>query len=184
MTFGAWEIVGTNDRELPFGKTLSDALVGLIRKRWPHNTAKMLERRWTLDPKTARNVLGQGNVSERTLTKAAKAEGWALWHALGEELFGESYYEYDQRRIEAILREAQGELSNVRRIRERTEAILAGAGRGDADRNRPLADQIRGGQSRTWREADPSSYGAADRSGPDQTRLAHHRDDKPRQTGG
>jgi len=181
MTFGAWEIVGTNDRELPFGKTLSDALVGLIRRRWPHNTAKTLERRWTLDPKTARNVLGQGNVSERTLTKAAKAEGWALWHALGEELFGESYYEYDQRRIEAILQEAQGELSNVRRIRERTEAALAGAGRGGGDRRGALAGEIRGGESRPWGEADPEGFGPTD--GAQQARLAH-RDKRPRKTGG
>lgn len=164
MTYGAWEIVGLDTRELPFGKTIGGALRDLVRRRWPHHTAKTMERRWGLDRKTAQNVAIESNVSERTLNKAAHAEGWALWHALGVEMFGEGYYEYDQRRIEAILQEAQGELSNVRRIRERSEEALADAGRGTGNRAGPLADQVRGGEGRTWGEADPQGYGAAEGS--------------------
>lgn len=94
MTVGGWEVVGRNDRELPLDKTIGEALRGLVARRWKNNAAKLLERQWGLDPKTAKNVVHQGHVSERTLTKAAKAERWALWMALGEELFEETYDQY------------------------------------------------------------------------------------------
>lgn len=94
MTHGAWEIVGTDNRELPIEKTIGDAVRGLVRRRWNNNAAKMLERHWGLDPKTARNVIGSGHVSERTLTKAVRAEGWDFIAALGVELTGQSYDEH------------------------------------------------------------------------------------------
>lgn len=114
MTHGAWEIVGTDDRQLPLDKTIGEAVRGLVRNRWKNNAAKMIARAWDLDPKTARNVVGNGNVSERTLTKAVRAEGWAFLAALGEELTGQSY---DQYLASIIEREA-----HVQRERERTRA--------------------------------------------------------------
>lgn len=96
MTSGAWEVVGRNSWELPLGNTIGDALQKLIRKRWKNNAAKQIEKLWEIDPKTARNVVSTGNVSERTLTKAARAERWALWMALGEELFEQTYEQFLQ----------------------------------------------------------------------------------------
>jgi hypothetical protein len=117
MTYGAWEIVGEDYQHLPLGKTVGDALRGLIRQRFKHNAAKNIESMWGLDAKTARNVVTQGNVSERTLTKAARAERWSLWMALGEELFGESYAAWEERRLQQIIEEAERDLDRVRRIR-------------------------------------------------------------------
>lgn len=167
MSYGAWEIVGLDDRELPLGKTIGDAVCDLVRRRWPHHTAKTLERRWGLDPKTAKNVVSQSNVSERTLTKGVRAEGWELWHALGQELFGESFYQYEERRIEAALREVEGVRSNLVRIRAKGEELLSRAPSLDQDDVRPMARQDRGAESRTWTGADgsgnPGTRGSRDR---------------------
>lgn len=123
MTYGAWEIVGRNYQELPIGKTVGDALRGLIRARFRNNAAKNIEQMWGLDAKTARNVVTQGNVSERTLTKAARAERWSLWMALGEELFGETYAAYEEQRLQQIIAEAERDLDRVRRLRPVAEVL-------------------------------------------------------------
>lgn len=117
MTYGGWQVVGTDYRELPLGTTIGDALRRLVRERFKVNTAKNIEGRWGLDPRTARNVVTQGNVSERTLTKAALAERWGLWMALGEELFGQSYAEWEEQRLKTIIEEAERDLEKVRRLR-------------------------------------------------------------------
>lgn len=119
MTSGAWEIVGTDNRELPIEKTIGDAVRGLVRRRWNNNAAKMLERHWGLDPKTARNVIGSGHVSERTLTKAVRAEGWDFIAALGVELTGQSYAQHLQRIIEReadVQKDRERERDSVRRM--------------------------------------------------------------------
>jgi hypothetical protein len=123
MTFGAWEIVGRNDQQLPLGKNIGDALRDLIRARFKNNAAKTIEGRWGLDPKTARNVVTQGNVSERTLTKAALSERWDLWMALGEELFGQSYVEWEEQRLTKIMEDAARDLDRVHRLRPKVEAL-------------------------------------------------------------
>jgi len=117
MTDGAWEVVGQKDQQLPLGKTIGDAMRDLITKRFKHNAAKKIEARWDLDPKTAKNVVHRGCVSERTLTKAALSERWALWMALGEELFGESYADWEEQRLQSIIEEAERDLHRVRRLR-------------------------------------------------------------------
>lgn len=123
MTYGAWEIVGRNTQELPLGKTIGDALRDLIRLRFKNNAAKHIEGLWGLDAKTAKNVVTSGHVSERTLTKAARAERWALWMALGEELFGQSYSEWEEERLTAIIKEAGRDLERVRRLRPLAAAL-------------------------------------------------------------
>lgn len=131
MTYGAWEVVGQEDQELPLGKSIGDALRDLIRKRWKNNAAKLVQTRWDLDPKTAKNVVSQGHVSERTLTKAAKAERWALWMALGEELFEESYADY----LESIVHErelarerAEARRDHLRGLEDRAAKLVSMAG--------------------------------------------------------
>lgn len=118
MTPWSVEIVGQEDRLLPIGKTVGDAVRGLVRRRWKNNAAKMLERTWEVDPKTAKNIVGQGNVSERTLTKAIRAEGWAFLEALGHELTGETYADWLHRITE--------EQANEQKERERRRDAVAG----------------------------------------------------------
>lgn len=103
MTSGVWEIVGQDNQELPLGTTIGNALRRLISRHYRHNAAKTIETKWKLDPKTAKNVVGRGNVSERTLTKALLAERWALWMALGEEVLEQTYAAY----LEEVANERQ-----------------------------------------------------------------------------
>lgn len=118
--------MGRNDRELPLEKSIGDAVRGLIRRRWQTNTAKQIERAWDLDPKTAKNVVTNGNVSERTLTKAVRAEGWAFLDALGHELTGESYADYLHRITERDAhdqRERERARDTVRSLEERARDL-------------------------------------------------------------
>lgn len=117
MTYGAWEVVGQKDQQLPLGKTIGDAFRELIAQRFQHNAAKKIERLYGYDPKTAKNIVHRGCVSERSLTKAALAEGWGLWMALGEQLFGQSYADWEERRLQAIIDRAENDLDRVRRLR-------------------------------------------------------------------
>lgn len=150
MTYGDWEIVGRDYQQLPIGKTIGDAMRDLIRTRWPHHTAKRIEGRWGLDPKTARNVATQGNVSERTLTKAARAEGWDLWMALGEELFGQSYRQWEEHRLTKIIEDAERDLDRVRRLRPQGSALpersFAPRGAADVDGGQGAEPARRGGR--------------------------------------
>jgi hypothetical protein len=123
MTSGTWEIVHRKEYGLPLGKTLGDAFKNLVANRFRHNAAKQIERIWDLDPHTAKNVVQKGSVSERTLTKAARSEGWAFWMALGEELFGESYSAWEEQRLTKIIEEAARDLDRVRRLRPAIEAL-------------------------------------------------------------
>ena len=142
MTYAGWEIVGRNDRELPFAKTVGDALRDLIRRRYPTNAAKTIERDWDLDARTARNVVGQGNVSERTLTKAVRAEGWELLAALGAELTGETYDQFIERKLTHAIREAADARQNLVVLRSRREALDALAAGDDAAGDGQGADDL------------------------------------------
>lgn len=124
MTDGVWEVVGQNDQELPLGTTIGDALRRLIRRRFEHNTAKSIEKKWKLDAKTAKNVVERGCVSERTLTKAALSERWSLWMALGEELFEETYDEF----LESIVHEQDRIRQRAAERREHVRRLEASAG--------------------------------------------------------
>ncbi|MBI5940123.1 MAG: hypothetical protein HY859_06830 [Caulobacterales bacterium] len=162
MTYAGWEIVGRNDQELPFAKTVGDALRDLIRRRYRSNAAKTIERDWDLDARTARNVVGQGNVSERTLTKAVRAEGWELLAALGAELTGETYEQFVERKLRQAIREADDARSNLVHLRARREALDALTADSDAPGAGPDAEQVGAGPG-------------DDRGSPDQPR--------PRRTG-
>lgn len=125
MTDRTWDFVGKENRHFS-ERSIGDAVRGLVRRRWNSNAAKMLERHWDLDPKTARNVVGQGNVSERTLTKAVRAEGWSFLAALGEELTGQSYAEHLQSIIEReadVQRDRESQRDAVRRMETRARDL-------------------------------------------------------------
>lgn len=141
MTYVGWEIVGRNDQELPFAKTVGDALRDLIRRRYRSNAAKTIERDWDLDARTARNVVGQGNVSERTLTKAVRAEGWELLAALGAELTGETYEQFVERKLRIAIQEAADARSNLVSLRARSEALALLAVDPDPTGDRPGSEE-------------------------------------------
>jgi hypothetical protein len=124
MTYGAEDIVGRDYQDFPNGKTIGEALKGIVRRRWHNNAAKLIEQQWGLDPKTAKNVVSSGNVSERTLSKAARAERWALWMALGEELFDETYDDY----LRGVLDEFEQRKRRTAAHRDHIRSLEARAG--------------------------------------------------------
>lgn len=148
MASTGWQVVGQNSQELPILKTVGDALRDLIRKRYVNNAAKRIERDWDLDPKTAKNVVTEGHVSERTLTKAFRAEGWELILAMGAELTGETFDQYEERRLTQIIQEAELARENIHRMAARREALEARAGSAFADLDGPKPVAIRGAESR------------------------------------
>jgi hypothetical protein len=97
----------TEDSQL-FPRNVGELLALFAKRAWPRDTAKQLARRWDLDPSTAVNVV-KGHGSERTITKALKAEGWPLLMALGEQLTGQTYQQHLARMIE--------EAANVQQLR-------------------------------------------------------------------
>ncbi len=99
-----------------FARTLGELLALFAKRAWPRDTAKLVARRWDLDRTTAENVL-RGHGSERTVTKAVKAEGWPLVMALGEALTGTTYQQHLNHMIE--------DADNVRTLRLSHRATVA-----------------------------------------------------------
>lgn len=108
MTAGVADFM-PRDRQL-FDRSMGELLAAFVRNRWPRDTAKNVSRAWDIDPTTAAN-LTKGHASERTITKALKAEGWPLFMALGEAVTGESYTSF-----------LQGVVDEHRHAQERAEA--------------------------------------------------------------
>lgn len=112
------------DRQI-FPRRIADAMTDLIRQR--HATAKQAARAYGIDPSTAEN-LRKGHLSVPTLEKVAKAEGWALWAALGEELFGQSYHQHLANIIEQeanAQQERERHRDNVVRLETRARELGA-----------------------------------------------------------
>lgn len=124
MTVWSDDFVGQDFRELPHGCTLGEAVRLLVRKRDGLNAAKKIEARWDIDPKTARNVVSQGNCSERTLAKAIHAEGWSLLDAIGKLMTGQTYAEWEEARLNQIIVEARSAQDRIEQLRLRA-ALLA-----------------------------------------------------------
>lgn len=125
MTATEWQFV-PEERQL-FGRTLGETLARMVRKRWPHHTAKAVAKAWALDPTTAANLI-KGHASERTITKALAAEGWDLLDALGQALTGQTHHEWEEQKLKSIIEEAeraQAVVRSLRAARERLEARAA-----------------------------------------------------------
>jgi hypothetical protein len=114
MTAWSAEIVGLQTELIP--STIGELLARMVRRRWPRDTAKSVARAWDLDPKTAKS-LTEGHASERTITKALKAEGWELLDRLGEAVTGQSYVEWVEAKHEAMIKEAELAKQNIARLR-------------------------------------------------------------------
>lgn len=106
-----------------FDGTVGELLAAFARRTYPRDTAKAVARAWDLDPSTAANVV-KAHASERTISKALKAEGWPLLMALGEALTGQSYEAHLQRMIEETDSARQRIASRRDRIRS-LEALAA-----------------------------------------------------------
>lgn len=129
-------------RKQLFGFSIGEALAELVRQRYPRDTAKHLARRWDIDPATAANVL-KGHASERTLTKAIKAEGWDLLACLGAALTGESFAEYEERQLQQIIERAADASQKLVHLRARREALASQSLDPDPSVVRNLSDQPR-----------------------------------------
>lgn len=109
-----------------FGRSMGEALARLVRNRWPQNTAKRVAAAWDLDPTTAANVT-RGHASERTLTKAIRAEGWGLLAPLGEAMTGHTYADHLSTLVQETDRareRLQSHRDMVRDLEARTGSVL------------------------------------------------------------
>jgi hypothetical protein len=113
------------DRQL-FDRSMGELLAQFVRRRWPNNTAKQVAKAWDLEPTTAANLI-KGHTSERTITKALKAEGWPLMMALGEAVTGSTYADYLQSMIDETERARQRAAErrdHVRTLEARASSLL------------------------------------------------------------
>jgi hypothetical protein len=141
---------------------IGDAMSELVRQRYPRDTAKHIAKAWKIDPSTAANVV-RGHCSERTLTKAFLAEGWALIDALGSTITGETYHEYEERKLLTVIEEGVRAQTNLHSLRARREAMEARARELDALDSGPVDDAGRRGGLRNRPSPDEPGRSATPR---------------------
>lgn len=125
-----------------FELSIGEALADLARQKYPRDTAKHIARAWGIDASTAANVV-RGHASERTLTKAIKAEGWGLLACLGAALTGETYEQFEERQLQQIIERAADASQKLVQLRTRREAMDSQSLDPDALGDRRPADQHR-----------------------------------------
>lgn len=130
------------DRQL-LDLSIGEAVAVMVRQRYPRDTAKLIARAWNIDAATAANVV-KGHCSERSLTKAIRAEGWAFVQALGATITGETYEQFEERRLTQIIQEAELARENIHRMAARRQTLEARTARALADLD-GSADQLGGG---------------------------------------
>jgi len=114
------------DQQL-FERSMGELLASFVRKRWPRDTSKHVAKAWGIDPTTATN-LTKGHASERTITKAVRAEGWPLLMALGEAVTGQPYDQFLQSIIderERAARRAEERRDHLRQLEARASFLVA-----------------------------------------------------------
>ena len=118
------------------GSGIGEAVAELVRTKYPRDTAKHVSRSWDIDHATAVNVV-KGHCSTRTLAKAFHAEGWELITALGASITGETFDQYEERRLNSIIQEADRARQNLDRIRARRAEMASRAALYDGSGDRP-----------------------------------------------
>lgn len=126
------------DRQL-FDRSMGELLAQFVRRRWPRDTAKHVSRAWEVEPATAANLI-KGHASERTITKALKAEGWPLVMALGEAVTGRSYADH----LQDIIHETERAREGAARRRDTFVSLEARAAELVAVPAGPVAKPARG----------------------------------------
>lgn len=124
-----------------FDLSMGEALADLARQKYPRDTAKHIARAWGIDASTAANVV-KGHASERTLTKAIKAEGWGLLACLGAALTGETYEQFEERQLQQIIERAADASQKLVQLRTRREAMASQSLDPDALGDRRPADDL------------------------------------------
>jgi hypothetical protein len=124
-----------------FDLSMGEALADLARQKYPRDTAKHIARAWGIDASTAANVV-KGHASERTLTKAIKAEGWSLLACLGAALTGETYSQFEERQLQQIIERAADASQKLVQLRTRREAMASQSLDPDALGDRRPSDQL------------------------------------------
>lgn len=122
MTDVSADFMPTNRQSFPSAR-IAEALSSLLTRK--HPTAKHMAKAYSIDPSTAEN-LRKGHLSVPTLEKVVRAEGWALWAALGEELTGQSYADHLQSIIEReadVQRDRESQRDAVRRMETRARDL-------------------------------------------------------------
>jgi hypothetical protein len=125
MTDGAWNFVPLDGQEL-FPRTLGEILAKLLRARFPRDTAKRLEARYDVAPVTSKNM-AKGHWSERSIAAVLYGEGedvYDLLDAIGYALTGVRREEWEEKKFNRIIEEAERAQEGIRRLRTRA-ALLA-----------------------------------------------------------
>lgn len=125
-----------------FDLSVGEAVAMMVRQRYPRDTAKLIARAWNIDATTAANVV-KGHCSERTLTKAVRAEGWPFIQALGATITGETFEQAEERRLNQIISEAENARQNLVQLRARREAVESRAAYALSAFDRPVANRDR-----------------------------------------
>jgi hypothetical protein len=126
-----------------FELSIGEAVSQMVRQRYPRDTAKLIARAWNIDAGTAVNVV-KGHCSERTLTKAIRAEGWTFITALGATLTGETFDQFEERRLSLIIAEAEFARQNIRNLSARRQTLEARTASALADLDRAEPHMGRG----------------------------------------
>lgn len=166
------------DRQL-FGRSMAEALASLLGQKY--RSAKDLAIGVGIDISTAEN-LRKGHLSVTTLQKVLAKEGRALANRLLDELYGETFYAFEERRIAAVIREAEDANANLVRLRSLGEDVLSSAPRLDEAGAGALADEGRLRAVGAGHKAGQRSNGGAEGSRDHQELDDQHT--KPRKTGG
>jgi hypothetical protein len=136
-----------------FPRTVGELLAIILRRQFPRDTAKVLERRYEFEAPTAKNV-AKGHASERSITRILYGEGedvFALLDALGHALTGITRDEWEERRLNKIIMEAERAQDSHRLVRLR-RALLAESIEGlEQDLQGPAEGRSGSGQDRESR---------------------------------
>jgi hypothetical protein len=130
------------DRQL-LDLSIGEAVAMMVRQRYPRDTAKIIARAWNIDAVTAANVV-KGHCSERSLTKAIRAEGWSFITALGATITGETFEQAEERRLNTLIAEAELARQNIRSLAARRQTLEARTARAFADLDGPEPHMDRG----------------------------------------
>lgn len=144
----------TRDGHL-FRRSVGEIVAGLLRAKFNRDTAKAVERRYEIEPSTAKNVI-KGHVSERSLTSILHGEGedvFELLDAIGHALTGMTHDQWEEKKFNQIIEEAERAENSIRRLHSR-RALLAESTQavGEADARIP-ADPPRPAETRSFRSA-------------------------------
>lgn len=120
-------------REQLFPRTLGEIVAKLLKARFTRDTAKVIARRYDMDPATGKNVV-RGHVSERSLMAILTGEGedvHELLDAIGFALTGETHDQWKERRLTKIIEEAGRAHEKIRHLRTRAQLLAEASLDGD-----------------------------------------------------